>query len=33
VFFVVAFAIGALDRDLLAQIRRRQPAKPVDLAE
>ncbi|MGX7927087.1 murein biosynthesis integral membrane protein MurJ [Tsuneonella sp. HG094] len=33
VFFLVAFAIGALDRDLLAQIRRRQPAKPVDLAE
>ncbi|WP_120716386.1 murein biosynthesis integral membrane protein MurJ [Tsuneonella amylolytica] len=33
VFFGVAFAIGALDKDLLAQLRRRRPAKPVDLAE
>ena len=33
VFFAVAFAIGALDKDLLAQMRRRRPAKPVDLAE
>jgi putative peptidoglycan lipid II flippase len=33
VFFGVAFAIGALDKDLMAQLRRRRPAKPVDLAE
>lgn len=35
VFFGVAFAIGALDKDLLAQLRRRRPAReePVDLSE
>jgi putative peptidoglycan lipid II flippase len=32
VFFAAAFLLGALDKDLLAQLRRR-PAKPVDLAE
>ncbi|WP_347303090.1 murein biosynthesis integral membrane protein MurJ [Croceibacterium sp. TMG7-5b_MA50] len=32
-FFVVAWAIGAIDRDLIAQLRRRRPQKPVDLAE
>ena len=32
VFFTAAFVLGALDKDLLAQLRRR-PAKPVDLAE
>jgi putative peptidoglycan lipid II flippase len=32
VFFAAAFVLGALDRDLLAQLRRR-PARPVDLAE
>ena len=33
VFFAVAFLTGALDKDLVAQLRRRRPAKPVDLAE
>jgi putative peptidoglycan lipid II flippase len=33
VFFAVAYAIGALDKDLLAQLRRRRPGKSVDLAE
>jgi len=34
VFFAVAWAIGALDKDLIAQLRRRRPAKkPVDLSE
>lgn len=35
VFFGIAFAIGALDKDLLAQLRRRRPAReePVDLSE
>ncbi|QNE05466.1 murein biosynthesis integral membrane protein MurJ [Croceicoccus marinus] len=32
-FFAVAWAIGALDKDLIAQLRRRRPAKPVDLSE
>jgi putative peptidoglycan lipid II flippase len=32
-FFVTAYATGALDKDLIAQLRRRRPAKPVDLAE
>jgi putative peptidoglycan lipid II flippase len=32
VFFAVAYVIGAIDRDLLGQLRRRRPAKPVDLA-
>jgi len=32
-FFAVAYLVGALDKDLLAQLRRRRPAKPVDLAE
>src|SRR5690606_24542092 len=31
-FFLVAWAIGAIDRDLLRQMRRKRPAKPVDLA-
>ena len=33
VFFGAAFVFGALDKDLLAQLRRRRPARPVDLAE
>lgn len=33
VFFAVAWAIGALDKDLIAQLRRRRPPQPVDLAE
>lgn len=33
VFFAAAYLVGALDKDLLAQLRRRRPAKPVDLAE
>jgi putative peptidoglycan lipid II flippase len=33
VFFVAAFVLGALDKDLLAQLRRRRPAEPVNLAE
>jgi putative peptidoglycan lipid II flippase len=33
-FFVVAYLVGALDKDLIAQIRRKRPPKqPVDLAE
>ncbi|TCJ40881.1 murein biosynthesis integral membrane protein MurJ [Parafrankia sp. BMG5.11] len=33
VFFAAAFVLGALDKDLLAQLRRRRPAQPVDLSE
>lgn len=34
IFFLTAYLIGALDKDLIAQLRRRRaPAKPVDLAE
>ena len=33
VFFGAAYLFGALDKDLIAQIRRKRPAKPVDLAE
>ncbi len=33
VFFTVAYLTGALDKDLLAQLRRKKAAKPVDLAE
>ncbi|MFA6220070.1 MAG: murein biosynthesis integral membrane protein MurJ [Erythrobacter sp.] len=33
VFFGVAFLVGALDRDLLAQMRRKRPVEPVDLAD
>ncbi|HKT86508.1 MAG TPA: murein biosynthesis integral membrane protein MurJ [Novosphingobium sp.] len=35
VFFAVAFLTGALDKDLLSQLRRRRPAKeePVNLSE
>jgi putative peptidoglycan lipid II flippase len=33
-FFVTAYLVGALDKDLLAQMRRRRPAKePVNLSE
>lgn len=32
-FFGAAYVFGALDRDLLAQLRRRRPAQPVDLSE
>ncbi|MAF28383.1 MAG: murein biosynthesis integral membrane protein MurJ [Croceicoccus sp.] len=33
VFFVTAWLIGALDKDLIAQLRRKRAAKPVDLSE
>jgi putative peptidoglycan lipid II flippase len=33
VFFAAAFVLGALDKDLIAQLRRKRAAKPVDLAE
>lgn len=33
VFFVVAYVVGALDKDLIAQLRRRRPPQPVDLSE
>lgn len=32
VFFPVAWLIGAIDKDLVAQLRRKRPAKPVNLA-
>ena len=32
-FFAVAWVIGALDKDLIAQLRRRRPAKPVAVTE
>ena len=32
-FFAVAYLVGALDEDLLAQIKRRRPPKPIDVAE
>jgi putative peptidoglycan lipid II flippase len=33
VFFAAAFVLGALDKDLLAQLRRRRPAQAVNLSE
>ena len=33
VFFGAAFLLGALDKDLIAQLRRKPTKKPVDLAE
>ena len=33
VFFAVAWAIGAIDKDLIGQLRRRRPAEPVNLSE
>ena len=33
VFFAVAYAIGAIDKDLVAQLRRRRKAEPVNLSE
>ena len=33
VFFAVAWAIGAIDRDLIGQLRRKRPAEPVNLSE
>jgi putative peptidoglycan lipid II flippase len=33
VFFAVAWVIGAIDRDLILQMRRRRPAEPVNLSE
>ncbi|MEO1968735.1 MAG: murein biosynthesis integral membrane protein MurJ [Sphingomonadaceae bacterium] len=33
VFFGAAYVLGALDKDLVAQLTRKRPAKPVDLAE
>ncbi|RVQ66980.1 murein biosynthesis integral membrane protein MurJ [Croceicoccus ponticola] len=32
-FFAIALVVGALDKDLVAQLRRRRPAKVVDLSE
>jgi len=32
-FFAVAWVIGAIDKDLIGQLRRKRPAEPVDLAE
>ena len=32
-FFAVAWAIGAIDKDLIAQLKRKRPAEPVNLAE
>ena len=32
-FFAAAFLFGALDKDLIAQLRRRRPPRSVDLAE
>ena len=33
VFFGFAWALGALDKDLIAQLRRKRRAQPVDLSE
>jgi putative peptidoglycan lipid II flippase len=33
VFFLVAWAIGAIDKDLVGQLRRKRPAEPVNLSE
>jgi len=33
VFLVIAWVIGAIDKDLIAQLRRKRPAKSVNLAE
>jgi putative peptidoglycan lipid II flippase len=33
VFFAAALLLGALDKDLIAQLRRRRPAQAVDLSE
>jgi len=33
VFFVAAWVLGALDKDLVAQLRRKRPAQPVNLSE
>lgn len=33
VFFLVAWAIGAIDKDLLSQMRRKRPTEPVNLSE
>ena len=33
VFFLVAWVIGAIDKDLIGQLRRRRPAVPVNLSE
>ncbi len=33
VFFTVAWVIGAIDRDLIGQLRRKRPAEPVNLSE
>jgi putative peptidoglycan lipid II flippase len=32
-FFIVAWLVGAIDKDLVAQLRRKPKAGPVDLAE
>ena len=33
VFFGTAYVIGALDKDLIAQLRRKRRSEPVDLSE
>jgi putative peptidoglycan lipid II flippase len=32
-FFAVAYGVGAIDKDLLAQLRRKPKAQPVNLSE
>ena len=32
-FFAVAWIIGAIDKDLVGQLRRKRPAEPVNLSE
>ena len=32
-FFAVAYAAGAIDKDLIAQLTRKRPAQSVDLSE
>jgi putative peptidoglycan lipid II flippase len=32
-FFIVAYLVGAIDKDLVAQLRRRRRPRPVDLSE
>ena len=32
-FFISAYLVGAIDKDLIAQLRRKRPAEPVNLSE
>jgi len=32
-FFIVAYFVGAIDKDLVAQLRRKRPEEPVNLSE